>query len=99
MADTLGSRLKQMKWRFAEARMQKEWNELNALATAVNTTQLGAGVAISTLDYVTNCTPDVAPKGNPDDDGTTAASNAHPRGIRAGGGYQSANAPSGGFTV
>lgn len=59
---TLREKLDSMRHRFKEAGMTREWRELQSIAVAANTTQLGAGVAIGTLDYATNCTPDAVEK-------------------------------------
>lgn len=59
---TLAAKLAQYQWLFYEKGMIHVWNELKRVANAQNTTQLGAGPAVTfgTLDFDTNCTPDVA---------------------------------------
>lgn len=95
LSKTLGGRLKRMKWRFAEAGMHREWNELWAFATSVNTAQFGSGSAFSGLDFVTNCAPDVTPTGNFEDSGdATDDGNTHRRAEQ---GYQTKNIPRAGF--
>lgn len=64
---TLAGRLDAMKWKFHEAGMHKEWNELKSVSNAANTTQLGDGVVNGTRDYATHCDPDVSIRGNPDE--------------------------------
>ena len=57
---TLGARLDSLRWSAQEKGWINEWRELKRIADAANTTQLGAAALFSTLDYATNCNPDVA---------------------------------------
>lgn len=56
---TLTTVLDRYQWWFFEQGGMHIWNELKRLGNAANTTQLGDGVAFNTLDYATNCNPDV----------------------------------------
>jgi hypothetical protein len=48
-----------MRWSAQEKGWINEWRELKAIANAANTTQLGSAALFGTLDYATNCNPDV----------------------------------------
>lgn len=112
MADTLAGRLKRMKWRFAEARMQKEWNELWAFADSTMNALPSLNALNGTLDYAANigvvsaaASPAMGgggatliPQGNVEDSGDTSdASNVHRRVDLGNSGYQTRNTPRGGF--
>lgn len=56
---TLSSKLTDYKWLFFEKGIMHVWNELKRLSNTANTAQLGAAAAFGTIDYVTNCDPDV----------------------------------------
>lgn len=57
---TLADRLTQLEWLFYEKGMMHVYNELRSMANAANNTQLGADpVTFGTIDYTSNCAPDV----------------------------------------
>ena len=110
MADTFLGRLKRMKWRFAESRMQNEWNELYAFA--LSTTASTIPGTIGALDYDTHVTlvppaygqaaalgtGTLFPRVDVEDSGDlTDATNIHRRVDAGNSGYQTRNSPRGGF--
>jgi len=57
---TLAGRLNELRWIFYEKGITNVWNELKRLSDADNNAQLALNADFGTIDYTTNCVPDVA---------------------------------------